>query len=325
MGDLVLVIDDKRMMKGVHRDEPIVIDIEDKVTTLEEEETPDNKIAVIIRDKSNMIGEVSNYATAYHNKMPQSQETAEKYNKYICLLSITNGKIIDSSKTGVVCNVPRHIAKYGRPLPYFMKYASDYYKHMKKLSYTRSNMNLLCKEIEIWHNSLNWRKTFDGFSFGIMKQNQLFVAANKKDFDYTIMMDKTIPMDDAKLEELNQLFKQFYRESAVLSKRFREALSRMANGQKLDKDDPDNINWQAFYNRYRNLCFDICPDVCELANYLVYLSYERHPKNTKKFMWQCGAEGILVNLKSVPHSLPVRDTHGEYEYLGKHYRMERIG
>lgn len=61
-----------------------------------------------------LIGEVSNCATSYHNKTPKTAEQKQKYESYIDLLSVVNGKSIDYAKTGVLFKIPRHIAKYVR-------------------------------------------------------------------------------------------------------------------------------------------------------------------------------------------------------------------
>lgn len=58
-GDLVLVINEPLMRKGVHPEKPIVIDIEDKVTSLAEEDTPENRLALIKRTMNSLIGETS--------------------------------------------------------------------------------------------------------------------------------------------------------------------------------------------------------------------------------------------------------------------------
>ena len=118
------------MMKGVDREAAITIDIEDKITVLEEEDTPENQVKVALRGLTSMIGETSNCATSYHNRVPESKETAEKYESYVSLLSVINGKAVDQAKTGIVYTIPRHIAKYGKKLPYCMKYASPCYASM---------------------------------------------------------------------------------------------------------------------------------------------------------------------------------------------------
>lgn len=305
-GDLVLVIDNDIMKRGVHRNAPIVMDVEDKITAAAEEDTLANRVAVTLRDKSNLIGEYSNYATAYHNKTPRTQAAKDQYTSFVCLLSVATGKVIDFSKTGVMYNIPRNIAKYGRPLPYFMKYASPYYASMKTLSHAHSNMNLLCREIERWHNDHKWKRT-------------------KSDFNYTIMIDSKIPFDKNKFDKIEELFLEYIREQSRTIRQYQADLSKAANKKKTDEFEYVNqINWTAFYNRYRQRCLDICLDICELANYAVILCYEKYPKRPKTFLWTIAGEGIVSNLQQTEQYLPMRDPNGEYVYLGKRYRMEKI-
>ena len=321
-GDLVFVTDNKIMMNGVHRDAPITIDIEDKITVLDEEDTLENRASMILRDHSNMIGEVSNYATAYHNKKPTSEKTRQQYESFVDLLSVINGKVIDSAKTGVVYNVPRYIAKYGRPLPYFMKYASDYYASMKHLSQANSNMNRLCWQLESWHQEQKGRKNKHKIRYHIAKELNLPEHFLQRNFDWTIMIDSSIPVDESKLDKLEVIYKKFLKENNKVVKEYRRALGLAASQSTTEYvDAPD---WTAFYNSYRLQCLDVCPNPCELANLIVRVCYERHPKKNKKFIWIVGGEGILSNLKNVETALPMRDPNGEYEYLGNHYRMEQI-
>lgn len=305
-GDLVLVIDNEVMKSGVHRDNPIVMDVEDKITAAAESDTVENRVAVTLRDKSNLIGEYSNYATAYHNKTPRTQESKDKYTSYVCLLSVATGKVIDFSKTGVMYNIPRNIAKYGRPLPYFMKYASPYYSSMKTLSMSNSNMNKLCWDIEWWHRRHKWKNT-------------------TADFDYSIMIDPSLPFDDEKFEQVESVYLEFCKEQAAMIKAYRESLSRVSNRKKdAEFEYVDQINWDVFYNKYRKRCLNICMDVCELANYAVNLCYEKYPKRSKSFLWSITGEGIVSNIEQVEQYLPMRDPSGDLEYLGKKYRMEKI-
>ena len=93
-GDLVLVVNEPLMRKGVHPEKPIVIDIEDKITALAEEDTKENRLALVKRTMNSLIGETSNCATGYINKVPKNEEQKKKYEEYVCLLSVINGKAI---------------------------------------------------------------------------------------------------------------------------------------------------------------------------------------------------------------------------------------
>lgn len=95
-GDLCLVVNDKTMMKGVDRNAAVVIDVEDKITALKEEYTTQNRTNCIIRSLKSTIGEISNYASSYHNKAAKTSEQKKRYENYVNLLSIVNGKAMKS-------------------------------------------------------------------------------------------------------------------------------------------------------------------------------------------------------------------------------------
>lgn len=82
------------MMKGVDRDLPIVIDVDDKITALKSEYNLENVIRFTLLSLDNRIGEISNVATCYLNKQTTDEEQIKKYDDYVCLLSVINGKEI---------------------------------------------------------------------------------------------------------------------------------------------------------------------------------------------------------------------------------------
>src|SRR5690606_40684647 len=72
-GDGVIVTDDKIMMSGVHRDLPIVIDIDDKITALEAEYTKENIVKYTLMSLTSDVGEISNCATGYRSEEHTSE------------------------------------------------------------------------------------------------------------------------------------------------------------------------------------------------------------------------------------------------------------
>ena len=288
-----------------------MIDIEDKITALEEEVNIDNNIDCTIRAMTSLVGESSNCATCYHNKSPQTQEQKDKYLGYINILTIVNGKAIDYAKTGVIFNIPRHIAKYSKPLPYFMKYAGEYYKTLKKLNKSQSNMNRLCWDIEKWHRKIRFKR-------------------NYKDFNYQIMIDDNIPFDEEKFNQLEKLYIEFNKEmcdlgmQSALSKNYEEYKNNF--GDNLSKEEVMNtkINWNYYYELYKEKANKISKNPKELANLAVKLCYFKYPKRNKKFIWIVAAHGVLENLQQVKIKLPVKDASGEYEYLGNKYKLQEV-
>lgn len=215
-------------------------------------------------------------------------------------------KAIDYAKTGVLYNIPKHIAKYSKPLPYFMKYASEYYQGLNKFSNAPSNMNRLCKDLERWSKSQHY-------------------SSGSKDFDYTIMIDDSIPDDPDMQHAINKIYLEFCREMSALS--HDQAHIRKYGDESLSSFDAKNftINWGYYYEKYKVRCNEICSDKKQLANMAVRACYEYYPqKKNSKFMWRVAGDGIIANIKQEVFPLPIRDDDGEYEYLGKKYRFENI-
>lgn len=295
------------MMKGVDRNAATVLDIEDKITAMAEEDTLENRVELILRTINSLIGETSNCATGYYGKCPKNAETKEKYEKYIDLLSVINGKVIDYAKTGILFNIPKHIAKYSKPLPYFMKYASEYYGGLNKFSHANTNMNRLCKDVERW-----------------CKQSRYAGIGNK--FDYTIMVDDSVEVDEELQTQVNEIYIRFCKEMASLQ--HDQINVRRYGDPSLSQYNARNftINWGYYYELYKQECEKLCDgDIKKLANAAVRACYEHYPaKRNTKFMWVVAGKGILQNLEQQTFDLPVKDSTGEYVYLGNRYTFKKI-
>lgn len=308
-GDLVLVVDNDIMRNAVQRDIPIVMDIDDKISAIAEPDTVDNRYKMVMRTLKSMIGEYSNYASAYHNKCPRTQEQKEKYEKYIDIISVITGKSIDYAKTGVLFHMPRHIAKWGRPLPHFMKYRDPYYAR-QKLSMSPSNMNRLCWELERWDRGIRWKRRFP-------------------EFDYSIMIDEAAEYSDEVAEAVEAVYLEFGRETrkAYLEQaRIRKYVDKDVR-QRFTRGEARNYkaNWKKHYDGYRAKFRKACPDEKVLANILVRLGYEKYPKRDKRIMWNMAGDGIVKNIKQVERlMLPKRDPEGSHRYLGRRYSTAEV-
>ena len=98
LGDIVLVNDHPLMLQGSDKNALITIDVEDKVTALSEEDTDINRIALITRTTKNMIGEFSNYASVYLNRLPQREEQKKRYEDFGSVISVIVGKSMSASR-----------------------------------------------------------------------------------------------------------------------------------------------------------------------------------------------------------------------------------
>lgn len=95
LGDIILINDHPLMLQGSDKNALITIDVEDKVTALAEEDTEIGRIALISRTTKNLIGEYSNYASVYLNRLPQKDEQKQRYDAYLSIASVVIGKSID--------------------------------------------------------------------------------------------------------------------------------------------------------------------------------------------------------------------------------------
>ena len=183
--------------------------------------------------------------------------------------------------------MPRYIAKYGRPLPHFMKYASPYYAKLK-LSHTASNMNRLCRDLERWQRRIRFKRT-------------------DREFDHTIMLNPEIEVAPEIFEAMSRLYKSFCDDLKRLPEDIRDFTEEERKQAYID-----------LYDFYRARCLAACGyDVRVVANAAVELCHQQ-------FQWIVGGPGIVENIQQTDIVLPDQDDNGELKYLGKNYKMTAI-
>lgn len=307
-GDEILVVDNELIVNSIDPNMIIVMDIDNKVSAMQEEITHENIVKNTIMSFTSMVGEFSNYATCYHNKMPKTDEQKKSYQDKIDLLSVLTGKSIDYAKTGVLWFAPKSITKYAKPFPYFMRYVSQYYARQKRLSHAPSNLNLLAKDLEKW-------------------ERKLMSKLKDDDFDYSIMMDKTLEFNYEKYNKIQELYKEYLSEFKELKKQQRMKYNspeyyNYFSGYNVEDIKYTEIDWNNFFEKYKKMAKKICNNQKELANYVVELCYNpKNKNNDKSFAWVVAEDGILENIQPVEIKLPKYDPNGEYEYLGKRYTL----
>jgi hypothetical protein len=312
-GDLVFVTNNEIMRKGVQRDLPIVIDVDDKITALDVQYNKEGVINYMLMSLDSRIGEISNVATCYLNKQTKDEKTKERFNDYVCLLSVINGKEIDYAKTGMRWLVPYHIAKYARPLPYFMKYAGYYYSKLKMFSKANCNLNHLCWDVEKWQKGIRFKRKSPDTS------------------EY--MIDKSQDWDDGLYKEVEKVFIAFNKEMVELGKQSRMAenysqYKSFFEGYSKAEIQSTDVNWDIVYEKYKAIVQAIVPNPSELANYAVHLSYIKYPSKAKNFCWVITEEGLFLNLeknREMNIMFPAETfDRNDTEYLGHYYRMEEL-
>lgn len=187
-----------------------------------------------------------------------------------------------------------------------MKYASDYYGTLSTFSHAPSNMNRLCKDLESWFKTQRY-------------------SGGSRNFDWTIMIDNQIEVEEEIQNQINDIYLEFCKEMSSLQ--HDQMKIRKFGDEHLSTYDAQNftINWGHYYDKYRDRCAEICPDIKKLANAAVLTCYKYHPRqHNTKFMWRIAGEGIVSNIKQQVFPLPIRDDSGNYEYLGRKYSFTNI-
>ena len=312
-GDILFVLDEPIMIKGVDMTAPVVMDVDDKITILPQDYNEENICELILHNLDNRIGEYSNYATCYHNKMKKTERTKKIHDDYIATLSVMTGKEIDAAKCGVRFNLPKQISKYARPLPYFMQFAGDYYKKIKEFNKYRSNMNSLCFDIEKWENTKKTRKTKEGF-------------------DYHIMIDDNVEIHEDVFNQVSELYIDFNRtiKRLLMEKnkckdwdKNKEWIKKYMNITKKESLAFD-VNWNYYYDMYKDKLRKISKNKKEIVNCLVKLCYEVHPRSSKKILWSVAGDWVVGNIKQYNKEIMLRDKDGDICILGDRYRWESV-
>lgn len=331
-GDIVFVMqgkDNPLLLKGIDTSLPVVINIDEKATAKKERISNNALINDFLFGSDNRIGEYSNCATKWHNKVaPQKHKdgnatTAEErkafYDRcedYVNLIAIINAKEIDSAKTHIKVNLPYHIQKTAGDYPYFMRYAGDYYAKHSRLSKAPSNMNKLCFEMEDWKRTLQWER-FD------------------KDFDWHIYINPQIEHNEERYKALEDIYTQ-YKAKRRDVERLRSAAHKefkkiwQEKNEKAGKPNnkiPEHLftfDVSAMYNAIDDetvaLAKEAVPIGSERANYAVEICYKT-PTRKKNFAWLVAGDSIAHNVKQVEHKIPLEVNGKEYdfEYLGRRY------
>jgi hypothetical protein len=310
MGDLVFVTDNEIMKNGINRDIPITIDIDDKFTAIEVNYNIQSVINYMLMSLDSRIGEISNVSTCYLNKGTKKDTQLIRYDNYVSLLSVINGKEIDFAKTGIRWNIPYHIAKYARPLPYFMKYAGKYYSQLKIFSKSQSNLNKLCWHIEKWEKQFKFKKKISDIS--------------------DLIVDTDIEWNHYRFFKIRELYEQFSKEmneakkQQAMIRKFTEYEDFFSDLTKVEIINTE-INWGIIYEKYIKLARSIVLNPQELTNYGVEICYRLYPNRSNLFVWVICEEGMFLNLErnkdnnlKLPHQ--TMDTN-DIEYLGKYYKL----
>jgi ribosomal protein S21 len=185
------------------------------------------------------------------------------------------------------------------------------YKHLKQFSYSKSNLNVACWDIESW-----WTK---------LKREKINISTSQ------CMVDEDIPLNQFKYNEIEKVFREFKRKYSKM-----KTQESMVNNYDLYKDFWEDIDkrtleltkqdWDALYREFKAKLELIVPNQAELANIIIDIVYNKNNGTYYKFAWHVAEEGILTNLRKnriEPLMIPIEtNSSNDYEYLGKYYKLE---
>ena len=238
---MVIRVEDAPVIRnGIDTSLPVVINIDEKATAVAEEYTTESILKSVIFTNGQSIGEKSNMATCYRNKVSDNEKLLKMWNDFVNIICIINAKEIDSAKTQVRVRTPKHIQKYARPFPYFMRYAKSYYKGLKNFNTAMSNMNCLCYDIERWQEALLSKRPKDA----------------DRDFDHRIYMDNSVEIDGDTLSKLKSVYNE-YRDFISAKKSLKKIkknqwVQREVNKKKKERDNSDESKLFRYFNRLYN-------------------------------------------------------------------------
>lgn len=298
-------------------DKNIVVDVEDKVTTISKEYCTENITEYEIKMRDSRIGEITNVATSIENKYSTDEDTRNRYSDYTSLLRIYQGKEIDALKTGFRWHLPSSLRNHLKQLPYFLLYnypakmkaykkIVERNKHIDEgqqkqplnVFFSPSPMNELCDYICAWEKkNIQWDNCM-------------------KDLVDTrcLIINNDLELND------NNILRQCKRVVNQYAADFKYNVAKYPDWSKLQTHE--------LIKSYKNTLSSLGLDEELIANYVIKASYSTIAIS-KSFCWNAYGDYILKNLiantnpkRNISiHEVPYK-TNNSYEYLGKYYEFE---
>ncbi len=306
-------------------DKPIILDIEDKLTTQSKPYTKENIIEYEVMTRDNRIGEITNVATSIENSYTTNENMKKLYSDYSSLLRIFQGKEIDFLKTGFRWHMNTGLRKHLKQLPYFLLY--NYPKKLivyKRLTeknklienkedkvklnafHSPSPMNELC------HYICSWEKK------NILWNHNVENLTNTKPF----IINNDLDLSDRKIIRIARRYINAF------SDEIRKHLS--LNSEQTDNES-HKFNMDQVADNFKNrLLEELNLEEEIIANYIIKASYNSLTIS-KSLAWTAYGDYIIKNLKynsKTKSNISITEvpwgTNNSYEYLGKYYEFMEV-
>ena len=168
-------------------------------------------------------------------------------------------------------------------------------------------MNNICRYIE-------------SIDFGIKR---IVADENESEFYKELVSDdfNISEIDEEKFKKIQKLYKAYKK---VINKLIP---STKTTSVKSGFDNSTDVSIKSQFSKLEKDLGDVCSNIKELVDYLIYLHYVDQPKSNKELLWNLYGEYIVDNIKSRTNGtvlLPLPDLEGDITYLNKKYKIKEV-
>jgi hypothetical protein len=147
--------------------------------------------------------------------------------------------------------------------------------------------------------------------------HEMKLDSKKSSFDWHIYLNPNYPTDENKIDRMEIIYQKWV------------AFQRNSHDRPEEIDDESEIPTKDEYLKVlEREAYEISNNISEISNAAVELCYGRHGENSKEFCWRLfGGQGIIDALFERARGFiqtPLLDPNGDYEYLGKRFKLENI-
>jgi hypothetical protein len=292
----------------------IIIDVDDKVTTISKQYTKKNIVDYEMSSRDNRIGEITNIATSILNQYVKDDKWKKINDDNVSLLRILQGKEIDFQKTGVRWHITSFMRKSGKRPPYFLLYnypdkLSRYYAIKRNNSFVSDPKEKI--PLNAYHSPSPLNELCD---YILSWEKKRIVWDNSCVNTHDLVVDTSLDLSDM-----------------TIRKQMRDLINTFANDWKdiiKRKEIDERVDVNAFLLDYKKKVFIVVnKDDVTAANYCISVSY-RHINMCKALAWHVFGDEILNNLRN--NSPPSKgcfiinttsSNPNAFEYLGKYYEL----
>ncbi|PAV30193.1 hypothetical protein CIL05_06920 [Virgibacillus profundi] len=145
------------------------------------------------------------------------------------------------------------------------------------------------------------------------------VSKNEEVYHQLLMSSDFSGVDEDKYKKVVEVYSRY--RSNVSSFAFLNSSSK-----KDGFDEEKYISIIGHYEKFKKEMNEVCSNVVEAVDYLIYMFYVDEGKFNKDILWNIYGEQIYQNIKSNTKEIcvPVEDETGSFTYLNKRYNLRKV-